>query len=257
MLWCEVNWYNIAPSTVIDSPRESPNSSIPRHRYLLLSWNHVPLLSFFRTVESQILEVNVLTGVDAEAFARNILICYFNVSVCFYANHVSVHAKDLSVDGDQAYAYAFHDRDATADARARGRAHMRMRTHICTPRICAVAMATKLYCDAEYHCHHRYYSRRIILVKDPSNIPSMMPPCQLICAPYHLVQFPDPSSVHSNSLGTRLAGNRHRFLSHLAYISFFLLSFCLLRCISLTLPTILCHFTYITKSFTVLWPNLS
>ena len=54
--------------------------------------------------------MNVLTAVDAEAFARNILICYFNVSVGFYANHVSVHAKDLSVDGDQAY--AFHDRDA-------------------------------------------------------------------------------------------------------------------------------------------------
>lgn len=103
----------------------------------------MPLLSFFLTVEFQILEVNVLTAVDAVAFAQNILICYFNVSVCFYANHVGVHAKDLSVDGDQAYAYAFHDRDATADARARGRAHMRMRTHAHTLHICAVTMATK------------------------------------------------------------------------------------------------------------------
>ena len=91
--------HNLVQHSAIDSPRESPNSSIPRHRCLLLSWNHVPLLSFFRTVESQILEVNVLTAVDAVAFAQNILICYFNVSVCFYANHVGVHAKDLSVDG--------------------------------------------------------------------------------------------------------------------------------------------------------------
>ena len=42
----------------------------------------------------------VLTAVDAEAFAQIILICYFNVSVCFYANHVSVHAKDLRRRGE-------------------------------------------------------------------------------------------------------------------------------------------------------------
>lgn len=146
--------HNLVQQSAIDSPRESPNSSIPRHRCLLLSWNNVPLLSFFRTVEFQILEVNVLTAVDAVAFAQNILICYFNVSVCFYANHVGVHAKDLSVDGDQAYAY---DRDATLQqTRARGDARICacVRTHIrCTYAL--LLWQPKLYCDAEYHCHHR------------------------------------------------------------------------------------------------------
>ena len=77
--------------------------------------------------------MNVLIAVDA-AFAQNILICYFNVSVGFYTNRVGVHAKDVSVDGDQAYP-GYQDARTLARTRARGDAracayHMRARIHL-------------------------------------------------------------------------------------------------------------------------------